>query len=65
MAKPLGHYRTQKQTAIEVRKMINKIPEVTKINDLSLNLDAERRLSLYYSVDTIYGVVEQKVDLLI
>ena len=61
----LGHYNTQKPTALAVRGMINRIPEVTKINDLSLNLDEERRLSLYYSVDTKYGVVEQKVDLLL
>lgn len=61
----IGHYRTQKQTALEVRRMINSIKEVTKINDLSLNLDEDRRLSLYYSVDTIYGVVEQKVELLL
>ncbi len=61
----IGHYRTQKQTALEVRRMINSISEVTKINDLSLVLDEERRLSLYYSVDTIYGVVEQKVEILL
>jgi len=61
----LGHYNTQKPTALAVRGMINKIPEVTKINDLSLILDEDRRLSLYYSVDTIYGVVEQKVNLLL
>lgn len=61
----LGHYTTQKPTALAVRGMINRIPEITKINDLNLILDDERRLSLYYSVDTIYGVVEQKVDLLL
>lgn len=61
----LGNYRTQRQIALQVRGMINKIPEVTLIKDLDLILDEERRLSLYYEVDTIYGVVEQKVDLLI
>lgn len=61
----LGHYRTQRPTALQVRSMINKIPEIIRIKDLSLSLDEDRRLSLYYEVDTIYGVVAQKVDLLV
>lgn len=59
----LGHYNTQKPIALEVRGMINKIDEVTNIIDLSLNLDADRRLSLNYEVDTVYGIVNQTIDL--
>ena len=61
----LGNYKTQKPIARHVTKMISKIPEVTRIKDLELILDEDRRLSLYYEVDTIYGVANQKVDLLI
>lgn len=59
----LGHYNTQNPIALEVRGMINKIDEVTNIIDLSLNLDADRRLSLNYEVDTVYGIVNQTIDL--
>lgn len=59
----LGHYNTQKPIALEVRGMINKIDEVTNIIDLSLNLDEDRRLSLTYEVDTVYGIVNQTIDL--
>lgn len=61
----LGYYTTSKKIAQSVRYQIHSIEEITNINDLSLNLDENRRLSLIYSVDTIYGVVDDKVEILL
>jgi hypothetical protein len=56
----LGNRRTERLIQSACRREIVKIKEITSIEDLSISVDDERRVTLYYAVTTQYGAIDNE-----